>query len=181
MQHQHPFTPPCPNSALSHHRLQPATVQDTVLHPQSCLIPSMLTLTAMSWGGLNWMWNAWWVLADSIVERGSLGGEQRHCSSLLIEFDSTTGGGKKNVLLLSFRTERGPFSVSPFSPPLPTHQPILPYFYHITPFFSLLIKTGCHFLLTPCLAVHTAHFTKILLWIYQECLRYSTWHCWAVL
>lgn len=63
---------------------KPAIVQDIGLHPQPCLISSMLTLTAMSRGGLNWMWNAWWVLADSIVQSGSLWGEQRHCSSPLI-------------------------------------------------------------------------------------------------
>ncbi|CAB1415660.1 unnamed protein product [Pleuronectes platessa] len=57
---------------------------------------------------------------NSIVQRGSLGGEQRHCSSVLIEFDSTTGGGKRNVLLLSFKTERGPFSVPHLLPPPPT-------------------------------------------------------------
>lgn len=122
----------------------------------------------MSRGGLNWMWNAWWVLADSIVQRRSLGGKQRHCSSVLIEFDSTTGGGKKNVLLLSFRTERGPFSVTPTTLTLTptnhlTHQPALPSLYHPVLFFSPCTEMGCSFLLTTCSPEITLYFIELIL------------------
>lgn len=69
------------------------------------------------------------------MRRGSLGGEQRHCSSALIEFDSTTGEGKKNVLLLSFKPERGPFSPTAPSPhpAALTKQPLLPLLLPLAP------------------------------------------------
>lgn len=157
-------------SALSLHPSspqKPATVQDIGLHPQPCLISPMLTLTAMSRGGLNWMWNAWWVLADSIVQRGSLRGEQRHCSSALIEFDSTTGGGKKNVLLLSFKTERGSFSV-----PQPTTHP--PTSFPVPFFFSPCNETGLSFPWTANSPEITLRFIELSLGMTTEELHFET-------